>query len=43
MVQYVEYDVDELPDSYFSKDAAIIFDNIYNGKDVVLPLPKFLT
>ena len=42
MIEYVEDDVDELPDSYFSKAAARVFDKIYNGKAVVLPLTKFV-
>ena len=36
----VEYDVDELPDSDFSKAAARVFDKIYNGKYGALPLSK---
>ena len=41
MIEYVEDDLDELPDSDFSKDTAIIFDKIDNGKDGVLPSSKF--
>ena len=41
-MKYLEYVVDELPDSDFSKSAAIIFDNIDNEKDGVLPLSKFV-
>ena len=37
VIEDVEYDIDGLPDSYFSKVAAIIFDSIDNGKDGVLP------
>ena len=37
MIEYVEDDVDELPDSYFSKSAEISFDVIDHGKDGVLP------
>ena len=37
----MEDEVDELPDSDFSKDAAIIFDKIDNEKDGVLTLSKF--
>ena len=42
MIEDVEYDVDELLDSYFSKAAVIIFDKTDNGKDSVLPLSKFV-
>ena len=42
MVEDVEYDVNELPDSYFSKAAARVFDKIDNGKDGFLPLSKFV-
>ena len=42
MTEDVEYDVDELPDSDFSKDAAIIFDKIDNEKDGVLQSSKFV-
>ena len=38
----MEDDIDELPDSYFSKAAARVFDKIYNGKDGVLPSSKFV-
>ena len=34
----MEDDVDELPDSDYSKAATIICDKIDNGKDSVLPL-----
>ena len=37
MIEDVEDDADELPDSDFSKAAARVFDKIYNGKDGVLP------
>ena len=37
----VEDDVDELPDSYFSKDVARVFDKIDNGKDGARPSSKF--
>ena len=43
MIEDVEDDIYELPYSYFSKAAAIIFDKIDNGKDGVLPWSKFLT
>ena len=36
-IEDVEDDLDKIPDSDFSKSAAIIFDKIYNGKDGVLP------
>ena len=42
MIEDVEYDVDELPYSYFSKAAARVFDRIDNGKDGVLPSSKFV-
>ena len=41
VIKYVEYDVYELPYLYFSKATAIIFDNIDNGNDGVLPLSIF--
>ena len=37
MIEDVEDDVDELPDLYFSKAAARVFDKIDNGKAGVLP------
>ena len=33
----VEYDIDELPDSYISKSAARVFDKIDHRKAGVLP------
>ena len=42
MIQYVEDDVDELPDSDFSKASARVFNKIENGKDGVLPSSKFV-
>ena len=42
MIKYVEYDVDELPDSYFAKAAAGLFDKIDNGKAGVIPYSKFV-
>ena len=42
VIEDVEYDVDELPDSYFAKAAAGVFDKIDNGKAGVLPLSKFV-
>ena len=42
MMEYVEYDVDELPDSDFSKAAAIIFDKIDHWKGGVLLLSNFV-
>ena len=41
VIEYLEDDVDELPDSYFSKAAAIIFYKIYCGKYGFLPLSIF--
>ena len=41
MIEDVENDVDELPDSDFSKAAARLFNRIYNGKAGVLPSSKF--
>ena len=42
VIEDVEDDIDELPDSYFSKTAARVFDEIGHGKASVLPLSKFL-
>ena len=42
MVEDVEDNIDELPDSDFAKAAAIIFDKIDHGKDGALPLSKFV-
>ena len=42
MTEDVEDDVYEIPDSYFSKAAAILFDEIYHGKAGFLPLSKFV-
>ena len=36
LIEDVEDGVDELPDSYFTKAAARVFDKIYNGKAGVL-------
>ena len=38
----MEEDVDKLPDPYFSKSAAIIFDKIDNGEDGILPPSRFV-
>ena len=38
----MEDNVDELPDSYFSKATTITFDKIDNGKNGVLPYSKFV-
>ena len=38
----MEDDVDELPDLDFANAAAIIFDEIDNGKDGVLPSSRFV-
>ena len=40
VIEYVKDDVDEIPDSDFSKASARIFDEIDNGKDGVLPPSK---
>ena len=42
MIEYVEYDMDELPDSDFAKASAIIFDKIDHGKDGVLTSSNFV-
>ena len=42
-VEYVEDDVYELPESDFSKSAAIVFDKTDHGKAGVIPLSIFLT
>ena len=42
MIEYVEDDVDEFPDSYFSKSAARVFDKTNNGKSGFLPFSKFV-
>ena len=42
MIEDVEDDVDELPDSDFSKSTARVFDKIDNGKDGILPSSIFL-
>ena len=42
MIEDVEDNINELPDSDFSRAAAIIFDNIDHGKDGFLPLSKFI-
>ena len=41
MIEDVEDDINELPDSDFSKSAVRIFDKIDNGKCGVLPSSKF--
>ena len=41
-IEDMEDDVDELPDSYFSKDATRVFYRIYNGNIGVLLLSKFV-
>ena len=41
VIEDVEDDVDEPPDSYFYKAAAGVFDEIDNGKSGVLPPSKF--
>ena len=38
VIEYVEDDIDELPDSDFSKAAVRVFHKIDDGKDGVLPL-----
>ena len=42
VMEDVEYDVDEITDSDFSKATARVFDKIDNGKDGVLPSSKFV-
>ena len=42
MIEDVEDDIYEHPDSYFTKSSAVIFNKIYNGKDGVFPLSKFV-
>ena len=42
VIEDVEDDVDDLPDSDFSKSAARVFDKIDNRKYGVLPLSKFV-
>ena len=42
MIEDVEDDIDELPNSDSAKAAEIIFDGIDNGKDGVLPYSKFV-
>ena len=37
MIEDVEDDINELPDSYYSKAPTVVFDKTYNGKDGVLP------
>ena len=43
VIEYVEHEIYELPDSDYIKSAARVFDEIYNGKAGVLPKSKFLT
>ena len=42
MIEDVEDDVDELPDSDFAKASTIISDKIDHGNDGALPLSKFV-
>ena len=42
MIEDVEDDIDELPDSDFAKAVAIISDEIDHGKDGALPSSKFV-
>ena len=42
MIEDVEDDIYELPNSYFSKSTAIVFDKINNGKAGVLPESRFV-
>ena len=42
VMEEVEYDVDELPDSYFSKSTTVIFDKKDNGKDGAILSSKFV-
>ena len=41
MIEDVEDDIDELPDSYFSRSTVRLFDEVHNGKAVLLPSSKF--
>ena len=41
VIEDVEDDIDELPDSYYAKAAGRVFDEIGHGKAGVLPLSKF--
>ena len=43
VIEDVEDDVDEPPDSYLSKVTKIVFDRIDNGNTGVLPPSYFLT
>ena len=38
VIEYVDDDIDQIPDSDFTKASAIVFGGIYNGKSGVLPL-----
>ena len=38
VIEYVEDDIDELPDSDYTKASVRVFDEIYNEKAGVLPL-----
>ena len=42
VIEYLEDDVDELPDPYFSKSTARVFGKIDYGKDGVLPSSNFV-
>ena len=42
VIEYVEDDVYEIPDSDVSKSAIRVFDKIDNGNFVFLPLSKFV-
>ena len=42
MIEDVEYDIDELPDSYFSKAAVRIFNEIETEKACFLPSSKLV-
>ena len=42
MIEDVEDDIDELPDSDFSKATARVFHKTDNGKDDFLPFSKFV-
>ena len=42
VIEYLEDDVDVVPDSDFSKYAVIVFNKIYNVKDGVFPSSKFV-
>ena len=42
VIEYVRDDIDELPDSYFSKASARVFDETYHRKSGILSSSKFV-